>query len=1000
MPTILALSLAFNGHLLEQQQQHAVATPAAEVSPAEFIARLTSQEEHQQQISGLREHNLNGGKRADGSAQSEAGTVHEGVQEEKACDSGSRDPQDDPQNEWRDWDGDDENESEELSDQQGPQRDAVEEEDFQDLSSDDELSETQSADEENEISRESLEVKMEELLRLMNVSDQECEEEDMDHDAEGVSASLGNDASSAQHLWRNRRFQPLFSGSSSTVLAAAMEALQEKRSGGIGNNTFDRQCKRIARLLPQPNLYPPSLYAMKQVVGAEDLSPYVVHCCVNDCVRFERFPEKEWRLHKDELCPACDERRFEEYRTQKGPRLRPRNYCIDFGFEKSIKELWADPEFCKARNEDGTRDPFGDDFWGGRYAAEIDAKVGGGLFRRENGGYEIGFDFAKPYKGLQFSMGFVFLRSLDLSSTRRSEKRFRQVLIIIRGPKEPTWIAPYFEGVLGEAAKGGTQGFEITVDSSTKQTTRHRTYVCLISTDTLARNALQEFVAATAYLGCGYCWFEGSKYEGPKQGVYFAGYAKPAPQHIRGGGKGLLAGQAPRRTHEQHLRHGEAVENEEESEEETGYKGVCCVAKFLPYFDVTKGFLLPIAHGCLLGNVKDFLNVVMADYKLEADRPEHVMTKANRRKVVERQGEIRWTHEHGSPGKCVVKHRGSMTMSELLQFVETSSVYVMRGCLTPELDKAWRHLRAVVLHYCRITDDGMDMEQRVKAKQNALAYAKIVEQEIGPHMCKLNLHMIVNHAFDQETATGATAKSLEWWVEQGVQEMKQTVANMGLTWQPAKVIGNDVLLKKALINCAIEVPEYAPLVGLSEVPEPEQFKGPTDELQDGVQFLHVGRKVRLGQLGDDALADLGSFAESAEFTTDQTRWSVHEFRAAQVRGEGFQAREHYATKVRHSFNVQVRVALKQGRQAKLAYATVLRFFRVLDGVTGDQLRVVQLDVFGQAKTEKGLDVIDASQPIMSGKFFDVSCLITKFVFVKEKGNEKRTFVLPCRSRGL
>lgn len=143
-----------------------------------------------------------------------------------------------------------------------------------------------------------------------------------------------------------------------------------------------------------------------------------------------------------------------------------------------------------------------------------------------------------------------------------------------------------------------------------------------------------------------------------------------------------------------------------------------------------------------------------------------------------------------------------------------------------------------------------------------------------------------NHAFDQETATGATAKSLEWWVEQGVQEMKQTIANMGLTWQPAKVIGNDVLLKKALINCAIEVPEYAPLVGLSELAEPEQFKGPTDELQDRVQFLHVGRKVRLGELGDDGLADLGALAESAEFTTDQTRWSVHEFRAAQVQGRG------------------------------------------------------------------------------------------------------------------
>jgi hypothetical protein len=109
------------------------------------------------------------------------------------------------------------------------------------------------------------------------------------------------EAPNSKKVWRNRKNEPLYAGSSTTVLVAAMEALQEKRTNGIGTNSaFNRQCKRIARLLPQPNHYPPSLYSMKQVVGAEGLESYMVHTCVNDCVRFDQLPKENWVLHKDE----------------------------------------------------------------------------------------------------------------------------------------------------------------------------------------------------------------------------------------------------------------------------------------------------------------------------------------------------------------------------------------------------------------------------------------------------------------------------------------------------------------------------------------------------------------------------------------------------------------------------------------------------------------------------------------------------------------------------
>ncbi|GAQ89547.1 hypothetical protein KFL_005350020 [Klebsormidium nitens] len=144
---------------------------------------------------------------------------------------------------------------------------------------------------------------------------------------------------------------------------------------------------------------------------------------------------------------------------------------------------------------------------------------------------------------------------------------------------------------------------------------------------------------------------------------------------------------------------------------------------------------------------------------------------------------------------------------------------------------------------------------------------------------------------------------LEWLVEQGSQETKQTLVNLRLTWQPAKVIGNDVILKRALVECAINFPEFAPLIGLPETPESEPFK---NELRNGVQCLHVDRMVRVRQIDVEDLADLGSLAESAEFTTDVLRWSIHEFRAAHV-GRKLSRRRTTSQRSAHSSNVQAQV---------------------------------------------------------------------------------------------
>lgn len=105
--------------------------------------------------------------------------------------------------------------------------------------------------------------------------------------------------------WRGRGAQPLFTEadgkpSSKTVIMAAMEAMHEKLEYNYKDAAVDAQCRRIASTLQQPNLFPPSLYALKQVIGVEPLQNFEEHACVNGCLAFDSVPPAEWIDRKDE----------------------------------------------------------------------------------------------------------------------------------------------------------------------------------------------------------------------------------------------------------------------------------------------------------------------------------------------------------------------------------------------------------------------------------------------------------------------------------------------------------------------------------------------------------------------------------------------------------------------------------------------------------------------------------------------------------------------------
>jgi hypothetical protein len=271
-------------------------------------------------------------------------------------------------------------------------------------------------------------------------------------------------------------------------------------------------------------------------------------------------------------------------------------------------------------------------------------------------------------------------------------------------------------------------------------------------------------------------------------------------------------------------------------------------------------------------------------------------------------------------------------------------------------------------------------------------------QDIGPQMGTTNLHQAARHLYEQEDAIGDTARSMEYFVEQHVGEVKKRVS--GMTHEPDKVVGNDLLLEKALTDRAAENPQLRPLVGLGEQEEPLDFKGPTDEGEAGVQLLHVGKELRAGSLCAEELAALGKAAEDWGFTTDVARWQLHEFRAAMVGEEAFQAQERYRTAARHSFNALVVLDSGRAKHGAKHFATLNRFFRASDSATGKVLRVAQVTLYKKGREEKGLQVVNLSPPLRDCDIVPLEKVLTKYVFARDDKTQEKVYALPCFSKDL
>lgn len=267
-------------------------------------------------------------------------------------------------------------------------------------------------------------------------------------------------------------------------------------------------------------------------------------------------------------------------------------------------------------------------------------------------------------------------------------------------------------------------------------------------------------------------------------------------------------------------------------------------------------------------------------------------------------------------------------------------------------------------------------------------------------MCTMNLHTIVQHSKWQEDQTGALAATSEYWVERMIGVMKAKTKKGGLTWNPEKMICNDLLVRKALQDRAREFPHLAHLVGLGEQEEPSEFKGPSDQLDEGSgqQLLHVGREVELGKLTETEVTSLRIVAlnDNRRDPLDLGQCRLYEFTAARVRKEIVQSKAHTRTVSRESYHVRLKVVLTKEGAEKIVNADVLRFLKVLDEERGRCFRAAQVDLY---KTYKDLgsevELVEKTNFYRRGVFVPLGCLLRKVMFADDLADARRMFVLPC-----
>ena len=137
----------------------------------------------------------------------------------------------------------------------------------------------------------------------------------------------------------DRRHDLLHPAGNQTVLGSTYMWCDWKDKNNVHDMAFDEICRAQAELmLPDGNLFPPSFYMMKQVLGYVAADQFEGHICDNCAHVHPKLDKEKWAA--DHTCNTCGAKRFKMGRNK---RLTPVKRYWDFGIESILRTWFATP---------------------------------------------------------------------------------------------------------------------------------------------------------------------------------------------------------------------------------------------------------------------------------------------------------------------------------------------------------------------------------------------------------------------------------------------------------------------------------------------------------------------------------------------------------------------------------------------------------------------------------------------------------------------------------
>lgn len=255
--------------------------------------------------------------------------------------------------------------------------------------------------------------------------------------------------------WYHRmREEPIYPGNAFTVLTVCYWISCMKTMFRVPNTVIDLWCKFVhILLLPQGNMFPPSFYLVKAVLGVPELKSVERHVCPLCWTLYPDVGPDKLDGHANDKCttPGCSGVRCIHDLTGKPIPTRKAYY---FGESKTVRSLLREPGFLdqlKDAQKRARADPAS--FWRTPAGRSLDKACGYKFTKPRNDEIAVLFSFGgdggQMFDNKQYGTLVWGLRLLDLPPELSHANNSWAPLGLVQGPNEPTRM----EGLLEPLVK-------------------------------------------------------------------------------------------------------------------------------------------------------------------------------------------------------------------------------------------------------------------------------------------------------------------------------------------------------------------------------------------------------------------------------------------------------------------------------------------------------------------------------------------------------------------